>query len=97
MMYLKVYEIGGEKLLAVCDKWLIGKSFEEGEYILHVSEQFYKGEIATEEEVRSALMDATNINLVGEKAVRCAIDAGILREEGIIWIGGVPHAQIFVI
>ncbi|MHC1596041.1 MAG: DUF424 domain-containing protein [Candidatus Syntropharchaeales archaeon] len=96
-MYLKTYEVGDERLVAVCDRSIIGRSLEDGEIFFQISEQFYKGEVASEEEVVTALAGATNINLVGERATKCAIDAGILDEEGIIRIAGVPHAQIFFI
>ncbi|HDI10382.1 MAG TPA: DUF424 family protein, partial [Euryarchaeota archaeon] len=33
-------------------------------------------------------------NLVGERIVRAAIEAGYVREENVLIIGGVPHAQL---
>ncbi len=96
-MYLKTYEIDGEKLIALCDESLIGRSLEDGDLCLNISEQFYKGEVVTDEEAILSLSGATNVNLVGEKAIKCAIDAGMLDKENVIRISGVPHAQICVI
>ncbi|MGZ4940673.1 MAG: DUF424 family protein, partial [Halobacteriota archaeon] len=40
------------------------------------------------------LKNATIANLVGKRAVDCGIDSGIIDEEYIITIEGVPHAQM---
>jgi hypothetical protein len=42
-------------MVAVCDTELIGKSFEDNELILKITESFYKGEEATENEVVHSL------------------------------------------
>jgi len=96
-MYLKIHEVDGKKLVAVCDRALIGRSFEDGEISVEITERFYKGEIASRSEVISVLRDAQNINLFGERAVACAIESGIIGEEAITRVAGIPHAQIFVL
>lgn len=96
-MYLKIHEVDGKKVVAVCDRALLGRSFEDGEISVEITERFYKGEIVSRSEVISVLQDAENINLFGDMAVGCAIESGLIDEEGIIRIAGIPHAQIFVI
>ncbi|OFV67135.1 MAG: protein containing DUF424 [Candidatus Syntrophoarchaeum caldarius] len=96
-MYLKIHEVDGKKVVAVCDRALLGRSFEDGEISVEITERFYKGEIASRSEVISVLQDAENVNLFGDMAVGCAIESGLIDEEGIIRIAGIPHAQIFVI
>ncbi len=93
-IYVKRYDLGEEVLIAVCDKELIGRRFEEGELLLHVSESFYKGEAVTEVEMIASLKQATIVNLVGERAVGCAIANSFIDEANVLYIEGVPHAQM---
>jgi hypothetical protein len=93
-MYLKSYSVNKEILVAVCDSELIGRTFREGELHLSVNEDFFKGSPADEYEVKKALEDATIANLVGEQAVACGIDSGIIDEHCVITIDGIPHAQM---
>lgn len=60
---------------------------------MHVSEQFYKGELRTDGEIIALLQDATNVNLMGKHAIALAIQAGIIERGNVRRIKGVPHAQ----
>jgi hypothetical protein len=40
------------------------------------------------------LENATIANLVGEIAVKCAIELGLIDPECVIKIKGIPHAQM---
>ena len=93
---MKVYSRGTELLVAACDAALIGKTLREGEMRLHVS-SFYDGEDVTEEEFVRQLKQATIGNLVGSETVGAARRAGLVGNDGVIFIEGVPHAQLFVI
>ena len=93
-MFLKSYSVNKEILVAVCDLELIGRTFREGELHLSVSEDFFKGRPADEREVKKALEGATIANLVGEQSVACGIESGIIDEQCVIKIDGIPHAQM---
>ena len=94
MMYLKKHIIGEKIVFAICDEELIGKKFSEGDLILDVSYDFYKGEKKSEKELEGIIKDFENVNLVGEKTIKFALKLGILNEENIVVIEGIPHAQI---
>ncbi len=94
MIWIKVYDTQGEVILAACDDKLLGRSFEEGELQLIVSETFYGGEKVSHELFIEQLKSATIVNLVGEDVVRIASELGMVDENGVIEIDGVPHAQI---
>ncbi len=94
MIWIKVYTTQGEILLAACDEDLLGKKFEEGELQLIVSESFYGGERVTQELFMSQLKNATIANLVGRKVVNIASELGMINEDCVLEIDGVPHAQI---
>ncbi|MEM3527597.1 MAG: DUF424 family protein, partial [Candidatus Bathyarchaeia archaeon] len=44
-VYVKVYVKDRQKLVAVCDSNLIGKTFREGKLKLEVTSKFYEGEL----------------------------------------------------
>jgi hypothetical protein len=96
-MYVKIHEDkrNDRMVVAVCDEELVGQEISEGNLNLNITERFYKGEKKTPEEVKKTLENASNINLVGKKAIKLAIDLGILSKEQIITIKNIPHAQIY--
>lgn len=94
-MYLKIHRSPNQTLVAVCDKELIGKKLEKGEIVIDISEGFYKGEIASEETIIQAIRNAPSANIFGTRSVQCAIDSGAVDPECVIYIEGIPHAQIY--
>lgn len=93
-LYIKEYSFESGLLVAVCDKELVGKNFEEGGLSLKITEHFYKGEEASEREATASLKRATIANLVGKRAVQCALENDLIEETSIISVDGVPHAQM---
>ena len=57
---------------------------------------FYEGNIVDEDELLRHLNFATIANLVGDKVISKATEAGIIDKNCIIKIQGIPHAQITV-
>ncbi|MEE9152086.1 MAG: DUF424 family protein [Thermoplasmata archaeon] len=94
MIWIKVYTTQGEVVLAACDEDILGKIFEEGELQLPVLESFYGGEKVTHELFVKQLKTATIVNLTGREVISIASKMGMINEDCIIEIGGVPHAQI---
>ena len=81
-------------------KELLGKVFEEGKFQLDVKESFYKGKEVNEEELFEIIMkmsreDAT-FNIIGKKSVSIALKVGIITEEGIEKIQGIPFALVLL-
>jgi len=93
-MFMKRYNTDNHVIVAVCDKNIIGKVFREGEFVLKLDEYFYKGKETDKDEVKEALSCATIANIAGEKAVACAVECGCIDPETIIFIEGIPHAQM---
>lgn len=85
-------------VVAVCDKELLGKKFEEGKFQLDLKESFYKGEEIPEKEIletmRNFAKEDSTFNIVGEKSISSALKAGIISEEGIKRIQGIPYTLI---
>ncbi|MBM3229511.1 DUF424 family protein [Candidatus Parvarchaeota archaeon] len=96
-MYLKVHESAQGKIVAACDRELVGRVLVCGKMRLDLKAYagFYKGEAADGGLVLKALCGATSANLVGEKSVEVAIGARLASKEDIIYFGSVPHLQIY--
>ncbi|MGQ4915014.1 MAG: DUF424 domain-containing protein [Candidatus Asgardarchaeia archaeon] len=93
-VYLNVIRTRDEVLVAVCDKELLGKKFKEGDLRLHVTEKFYQGVLVGISEALKEIENCTIANLVGERIVTEAINAGLLHKDSVIYIQGIPHVQI---
>ncbi len=89
---MKVYSQGKETLVAAADEDLLGKTFREGKFKIEVG-KFYEGDRVTTEDLLAYLRLATIGNFVGKETVEAAKQGGYVSDEGILWIGGVPHAQ----
>ena len=87
-------------LVAICDSELLGKYFEEDNFQLNVKESFYKGEKKTEQEVIQIIKDMKSedatFNIVGERSVQTAIKAGLISEDSVRTIQGIPFALVFM-
>ncbi len=87
-------------IVAVCDSELLGKLFEEDKFQLDVKESFFKGEEKTKQEVFDIMQDMAKedatFNIVGREATELAIEAGIITQEGIKEIQGVPFALVLL-
>ena len=83
-------------IISVCDTELVGKRFVEGKTQIYVKEDFYKGEEKTEEQVLKILKKAqdndSTFNLVGEQSIKVGIKSGIINEESVLKIQGIPHS-----
>jgi len=94
MISIKIYKKGSDLLIGACDEELIGKKFEDGKFQIDVKKDFYDGERISPEILKKYLIDATIANLVGEITIKAALELGLIDEECIIRIKGIPHAQM---
>jgi len=97
MFKVTVREIGGHVIVTVVDEELVGKRFEEGGIVLDVSESFFEGEKLDEELTLARMQAATSLFLIGERAVKLAIEAEMIHPEAVKRVKGVPYAQMLVI
>ena len=97
MFSCRFYETANEKLLAVCDSDLLGKTIEEKNMSLSVSKDFYGGKDHEKKDILVLAKKSTIINAVGNKIVSLLMDEGIVSEKCVIKINDVMHAQVVVI
>lgn len=93
-MYMKKYDTDGQVVVAVCDSDIIGKKFKDGKLVLRLDENFYKGTQVDEIDVKEALSCATIANISGMKSIACAVECGCIDPDNVIYIDGIPHAQM---
>lgn len=94
-MFAKIHETGKGKVLACCEKELIGKTIEEGNIFFEVKERFYKQKEVKEEELKEMMKECESVNLLGKKPVSVAEKQGIISKKDIKLIQGIPHIQIY--
>ncbi|MDD1686855.1 DUF424 domain-containing protein [Methanoregula sp.] len=95
-MFLKIHRSRETAdVVAVCDRELINTTITNDTMKVIIHDSFYGKTPVTEEEVREALKNAGNVNLIGERTIRIAIEMGLLTKADCIMIGNVPHAQIY--
>ena len=98
-MYIKIHR-SYRDVVAICDSELVGKIFEEGKRILNCREDFYKDKKVNHEEAVQILEkegneDAT-FNIVGERSVKAAIEAGIITKDDVSIINNIPFILILL-
>ncbi|MCX8195107.1 MAG: DUF424 family protein [Candidatus Micrarchaeota archaeon] len=95
-MYLKRHSSPAGEVVAICDEELLGRVLQEGKIRIDLERYsaFYKGEKVSHSQAVAVLREAKNANIVGEKALRAAGEAG-LDTSGARRVGGVPHLQVY--
>lgn len=87
-------------IVAVCDSNLIGKKFEEDNFQLDLTGNFFKGEETSEKETIKIMQDMSKedaiFNIVGEKSINTALKAGIISQQGIKKIQDIPFALVLL-
>jgi len=96
-MYLKIHETPKGRIVAACDKELIGKILDDGEMFLDIQthKNFYAGSLANAFQLKKALSSFASANLVGKRAVSVALEMGLTVKESVIYINKTPHIQLY--
>lgn len=98
-MYVKVHDGESGRIVAACDRELVGKILEEGDRFLDLDtyRNFYVGELSLETKLREHLSEFASANLVGSRSVGIAVAMGIASEDDIMYIKETPYIQIYKI
>lgn len=83
----------GTKVLAVCDKDLLGRYFKEKDLQLDLTTRFYQGSEVKENALLILFKSSNIINLVGKESVNFGIKAGVVNKKYVLTIKKIPHAQ----
>lgn len=87
-------------VVAICDKELLGKKFENEKFQLDVKENFYRGKEVSEEELFNIIehlsKEDSTFNIVGKNSINIALKMEIINQKGIREIQGVPFALVLL-
>jgi uncharacterized protein len=79
----------------VCDAELIGQTLVEGKLKMHISKDFFGGELVEEEEALKLIKDSSMISLAGERSVNIALSNKLGSPQAVREIQGVPFLMIY--
>lgn len=87
----------GKKIVAICDREILGKKFEENDLQLDLTGTFYKGKEMNSEGIKRYINEAYIINAVGEESVSFCIREKMITRQDVMRITRIPHAQVLVV
>lgn len=96
-MYVRIHETPQGRIVAACDRELLGSVLDDGNSYLDLRayRSFYEGELADEKALESALSGFKSANLVGKRAVGVALALKLAEKASIIYINKTPHIQLY--
>jgi hypothetical protein len=92
---VRTAEYSGSVLVNICDEELIGRTVTDGKLNLHLSKEFYTGEVVGNGDALRLIRTCAIINLAGKRSVSLAVDNGIGAREAIREIEDVPFLMIY--
>lgn len=94
-LLLAIHKSPEGTVVALCDKSILGKHFEEKGIVLDVKKGFFGGKATSKKEISDALSACLSANIVGNEAVAAAIRCGAIGEGGVKAVSGVKYAMLF--
>jgi hypothetical protein len=82
-------------MVNVCDRELVGKTLIEGKIKMHLSEEFFSGDLLDGGEVLRLLHGSPIISLAGKRAVGLAVENKLGAKEAVRLVEGVPFLMIY--
>lgn len=82
-------------IVNVCDTELIGRTLVEGKLKMHISTDFFGGELVGEEEATKIIKESTMLSLAGERSVKIALSNKLGSPQAVREIQGVPFLMIY--
>ena len=92
---MRTAEFNGTILVNMCDEELVGRTVEEGKLKVHLSKDFYSGEVVDKGEALRLIRTCSIINLAGSRSVSLAVDNNVGVPEAIREIEEVPFLMIY--
>ena len=92
---VRTTEYQGTILVNICDEELIGRTVTEGKLQMHISKEFYFGELVDASEALDLIRKCSIINLVGHRSVSLAVENRIGARQAIREIENVPFLMVY--
>jgi hypothetical protein len=92
---VRTAEFKGTILVNMCDEELVGRTVAEGALKVHLSKDFYSGEVVSSGEALRLIRTCSIVNLAGVRSVSLAVDNNVGAPEAIREIQEVPFLMIY--
>lgn len=92
---VRTTEYKGSLLVNICDAELVGRTVTEGRLRVHISREFYNGEVVDKGEALRLIRTCAIVNLTGWRSVTLALDNEIGAREAVRKIEEVPFLMIY--
>lgn len=92
---MRTAEYKGTILVNICDEELVGKTVVEGDLKVHLSKDFYSGEVVNSGEALRLIRTCSIVNLAGARSVSLAVDNKVGAPQAIREIQKVPFLMIY--
>lgn len=98
-MQIKIHE-GYRNAVALSDTNLLNQTFTEDNKEITIHAPFFEGEEKNKKEIIPLIQDLqkedSTFNIVGKESIETAIEAGIIKQGGIMEIDNIPIALILL-
>ncbi len=84
--YVKMIEQHNERLVAVCDKEIIGVPLMSSKVKIRASHKFYGEELMTGTKVLKELKNCTSANVIGVNIISLLLEHRFISKEAILWL-----------
>lgn len=85
----------GDALVTICDRELLGRTIREGKIEMHISKEYFGGELINEEQALRLVQQSTIANLAGNRIVRRVLEARLASEKAVKKVSDVHFLMIF--
>jgi hypothetical protein len=92
---VRTAEYKGTILVNMCDEELVGRTVEEGNLRVHLSKEFYSGEVVDKGEALRLIRTCSIVNLAGSRSVNLAVENNVGTAAAIREIEEVPFLMIY--
>jgi len=92
---VRTAEFKGTILVNICDEELVGRTVTEGQLKVHLSREFYSGEVVGMGEALRLIRTCSIVNLAGSRSVALAVDNDVGAPEAVREIEEVPFLMIY--
>ncbi|MDG6989797.1 MAG: DUF424 domain-containing protein [Nitrososphaerota archaeon] len=92
---VRTAEFKGTILVNMCDEELVGRTVTEGALKVHLSNEFYSGEVVDKGEALRLIRTCSIVNLAGQRSVALAVENKMGAPEAIREIERIPFLMIY--
>jgi hypothetical protein len=99
MIYIRIHSTDNGNMVAMCDSDLIDKVLSQGDIEINLRDyaDFYKGQLTSRDEALTIVKKEgmVSANIVGEEAIKVALDKGIIEKANVKKVSRIPYANAF--